>query len=318
MLTCTPRASAPALSTPSGEDLLTADVSINWFLAQALGAAAAYLIGLGVGRRSQAWGEIAIAIIAALTIGWALRLSAQDALLRLIPLDFLVYTEGTLIVPFFMALAGIVGARCEKRGQKRAGPLLAAFGLLYFTVNASWMVAPRVPVAAPGVILLSDSVVLQTRSDTCVAAALATALRSPGVGIDTCESEMAALADVRAGHGATMLRALRAAQRRLTGEHVQANIHTCSAREAAKIGTRARPVLVTLRSGPLNTHMVAVLGLARTGDVLVANPASDPSLRPGLLPLGVSMMPMSDFARRYTGSAIVFTDRAPVRHAARR
>lgn len=306
------------------------DVSVNWFWAQALGAVAAYLIGHALGRRSRSWGEIALASVTLLTVGWALRRFAQDVLLQLFPLDLLVYTESTLIVPFFMMLAGVIAARSEPRLASRlAGPLLAAFGALYLCINGAWMLAPRVSLPAHHAATASEVVIPQTRPDTCVAAALATALRvldraewdragnnlrirdDRPPAVDTSEAEMAELADVRVGFGSTVLRALRAAQRRLAGTSFEARLHSCSANRAIALASPGRPALVTLRAGPDRTHMVALLGRTGDGRVVVANPWLLSTLgesAPGL-PEGVALVSLREFTDRYTGAAIVFTDR---------
>ncbi len=291
---------------------MLADPSVHWFVAQVLAAIAAYLLGRHVGRDSPSWGEVALLCVTILTIGWAVRDMAQGAMLRLAPLDFLVYTEGTLIVPPFMLIAGVIAGMAERSPRRLSGALLGAFGLAYLGMNGAWMVTPRVVVEHDRPVLLSGGVVAQTRSDTCVAASLATALRAPGINVNATEAQMARLADVRAGRGSTMLRALRAARVRLASAAagVEATLVNCSAAEAVGASSTRSPALVTVRSGLSRNHMVALMGRTGDGRALIANSwcGSELGAADGL-PLGYATMPLEEFARIYNGAAIVFSSK---------
>ncbi|TVQ33562.1 MAG: hypothetical protein EA376_02000 [Phycisphaeraceae bacterium] len=285
-----------------------ADVAIHWFIAQALAALAAYLFGRMIGRGSTSMVEIGLLLLAALAIGWAMRHAYQDALLHILPLEMLVYTEGTLIVPAVMLLAGILSVNQHIRRRHVLGPLLGAFGVLYLCFNGMWMLSPHVDLAEDSGMEAGPGVFAQTREDTCVAASLATALGAPGIGVRTSESEMARLADVRVGQGSTLMRALRAAQLRLDGLGIEARLLNITAEQAVSFASTDVPMLVTLRSGARRRHMVVLQGWTPDDRVLIANPwidsqLGDPDVR---APAGLAAISFGEFSRLYTGAAIVF------------
>jgi len=292
------------------------DASANWFIAQVLAGLAALLLGRQLGRRSETASEIVLGLVALGSVLWALRRFAEDALIRLAPLDLLIYTEGTLIVPFIALLAGTFIGLGERNGRARLGWLLAVFAMTYLVSNGMWMLAP---LAKPhdALTITTAHGVRQSRPDTCVAASLATALRAPDIGLRMSESEMASLADVRSGHGSTTLRALRGARAALAGTRIQPRLITCTAAEAVTLASRKRPALVTLRAGLRERHMVVLLGSDHAGQVTYFNPAEEIvsvggrvwTMRPD-----AERAPFDEFARRFTGSAIVFLD-SPMRGA---
>ncbi len=295
------------------------DLSANWFAAQALAGVATLLIGLQLGRRSQSGAEIVLGLVAALSILWSLRRFGQDALVRLAPLELLIYTEGTLIVPFITLVAGTFIGVGERHRHGRLGWLLAAFAMTYLISNGMWMLAP---VAQPdsSFALLPAREIPQSRPDTCVAASLATALGAPGIGVKTNEAEMATLAEVREGHGATMLRALHGAKLRLAGTRTQPKLITCAPAEAIALSSRERPSLVTLRTGLRGRHMVVLFGSERPGQVAYFNPASQ-LIGSGRWinhrPASDQLISFDEFARRFTGDVICFIDAKSPRSALR-
>lgn len=304
---------------------MSTDYSLAFFLVQMGAAIVAYLLGGMIGRQSARWGEVLLGVATLLAIGWAMRFSAEDALLQLIPLGAMIWLEGTLIVPVFMLMVGVAGALIGECRGRRIGLMGACFGLTYLTFNGLWMLSPRVHIA-PSVARASDSqLVSQSRDDTCVAAALATVLRAPGIDVQATESEMAALADVRAGRGSTMLRALRAARMRLSARDMDVRLHVCTARQVVRMASAARPALVTVRSARLGqSHMIAVYGQTALGHVIVADPASERQRDAGHLPIGKAFpetnsdyppglrrWDFDEFRSLYRGRAIVFIDQRP-------
>ncbi len=299
---------------------MLAEASWNWFIAQALACVVAYLLGRAVTSTSRSLQEIALLATVVALVGLALRGRVMEALVAVIPLDVLVYVEGTLIVPPFMFLAGILSApkpgRSFEEGEGarlqlhtgKLGPMLATLGMVYLVVSGAWMVMPRVPASQIANVTMGAGFSQQSRDDTCVAAALATALRAPGIDLHVTEAEMADLADVRVGQGSTMVRALKAAELRLAGGDIEPRLYNYSAHEVVQMATASRPVLVTIRSGVSRTHMVAVLGMSR-GKVLIANPWRT-QRSSSVAGSGLERMSLEHFSKSYVGSAIVFIDRA--------
>lgn len=279
------------------------DISVNWFIAQFVLCAFGYFLGRSVGRSLPAIADIAILLIVTFSVIWALRERALDTLATAAPLWALIYFESTLIVPPFMFMAGILAGRAGEPRAQRLGVLCAGFGMAYFIFNAAWMITPRVDDALSSRAVAAGPVT-QSRDDTCVAAALATALGSSGVGLQVSESEMARAVDIRAGRGATLLRALKGLQYKLAGADLEPRLITTSADKLAAIASDDRPVLVTLRAGSTMTHMVVLYGRAGAGSVRIFNPsASD-------FAWGASdYMDFEDFRRRFTGNGIVLLPR---------
>lgn len=304
---------------------MTTSVSVALFLAQLALLALAFVIGEMLGRRSAKVAETSALLLAPLAIGWALRSGAQDALLRILPLDVLVYTEGTLILPVAMFVAGAVtGARAhgvEWARVWRTGPLLATFGVAFFVNSAMWMLLPAARVAdwipPARVAHTTDarrlpSVFFQSGSESCVAAALATALSASGVGLRMSEADLVELADVRKGVGATMLRAYKGLRDALIRSPFEPVLHVATAEEAIAMATRDRPVVVALRSSLTQSHMVVVFGKNHRGDVVLANPWRNTSLGEPVsgAPEGIRRLSFDTFKQLYRGQAIAIVDRA--------
>ena len=315
---------------------MTTSVSTAMFGAQLALLALAFVVGRMLGQRSAKVAETSILLLVPLAIGWAVRSSAADALVRIIPLDVLVYTEGTLILPVLLFVAGALtgSGRLGSQWSRlcRIGPLLAVFGVVYFVNSARWMVLPTVRVSnwAPIVdvvptrfrtdhaarsgdqSLKQPVITLQSNKASCVAAALATALSAEDMHLRVSESEMAALADVKQGVGSTMLRALRALRDMLVRSPLEPTLMVCTAADAARMASIKRPVIVALRSGPLRNHMVVVYGMSVDGDVILANPWRNTTLgapAPGG-PEGLRLVALDEFARLYQRQAIAFVNRA--------
>ncbi len=304
---------------------MTTSFSASIFLALLAALALAFAVGMALGRRFPAVAETAVLLLAPLAVLWSQRDRFQDALVQLLPLDVLVYTEGALITPLVLFTAGAItgaasGGDLRFRRIARAGPLLALFGVVYSMGAARWMLLPRVSdvqwlaTSAPAGARQARALPagqLQSADESCVAAALVTALTAPDVGLRVDEQEMAALAEVRKGAGSTMLRALWAARRALAQSRLEPRLYVCSAEEAISMASRDRPALASLRVGPLRTHMVALLGWTGEGEALLFNPWPETTIGkalPGGAP-GLRSLSLQEFQRLYTGRVIALVDR---------
>jgi len=306
---------------------MTTSFSALIFLALLATLALAFALGAALGRRCPAVAETAVLLLAPLAVLWSQRDRYQDALVQLLPLDVLVYTEGALIMPVVLFTAGAITGAARRDGRfrrvARAGPLLALFGTIYSVGAARWMLLPRVAdvqwlaTSAPVSSQPKDAAAylpagqMQSSRESCVAAALVTALTAPGVGLRVDEQDMAELAEVRRGAGSTMLRALWAARRALARSSVEPRLYVCSAEEALAMATRDRPVLASLRAGPLQTHMVALLGWTQDGGALLFNPWPGTTIGQELPngPAGMRALPLEAFRRLYMGRVIALVDR---------
>ena len=103
--------------------------------------------------------------------------------------------------------------------QKRDGRTLLAISLMavvYFVNAGWWMVGGRMPDLGAAKNDVEDPMVAtRTTEYTCVAASMVTMLRAHG--IETTETEMARLANIKVGSGATDSRAIPGLRRKLAG-----------------------------------------------------------------------------------------------------
>jgi len=273
------------------------EVSVNWFLAQAVLCVGAWLTGRAIGRNSPAWAEILVATVAAMTIAWAIRDRASAVLLDFFPLDAWVYLEGTVIAPPLLLVAGALSANREHPRGRWIGPALAAFGAAYFAFHGSWMLRPAPNPATLETVRYDRGGSLQSRDDSCAAAAMATALRACNLGFSVSEADMAWFADMRSGAGATPARVVRGLRMALSGTGLEPSIVSLSAEEIAHVASLDRPALVTLRAGPTQHHMVVLFGKRAGGMLRVFDPAAVAGFD--------GVMDPDTFRRRYTGTAIV-------------
>lgn len=286
-------------------------ISVNWFLAQIVLCAGAWLTGRAIGRNSRAWGEILLATMAAMSVAWAVRDRAASVLLDFFPLDAWIYLEGTVIAPPLVLVAGALSVHPLNPRGRWLGPALAAFGLAYLAFHGSWMLRPALSPATLETVRYDHGATSQSRSDSCTAAAMATAVRALNIGLVVSEADMANFADLRTGAGATPARVVRGLRMALTGTALTPSLVSLSAADAAHVASPNRPVLVTLRSGPTQHHMVVLYGMRPDGRLWIFNPSATACA------LGGEAMEFEAFRRRYTGSAIVLMPREGAPRAAR-
>ncbi|MFG0275581.1 MAG: hypothetical protein ACF8QF_11030 [Phycisphaerales bacterium] len=283
------------------------EISVNWFLAQAVLCVGAWMTGRAIGRNSHAWGEILLATLATMSIFWAMRDRAASVLLDFFPLDSWVYLEGTVIAPPVLLVAGALSVHPHQRRARWLGPALALFGSTYFAFHGAWMLRPSPNPATLDTVRYTSGPTMQSRADSCSAAAMATALRACNLGLVVSEADMARFADLRAGAGATPARVVRGLRMAMTGTALEPTLVTLNAGEVAHVASPDMPALVTLRTGGAQHHMVVLYGRTRAGLLHVFNPAEDGSQG--------ALMDPETFRRRYTGSAIVMLPReSPARN----
>jgi len=282
-------------------------VSSIWFVLLLLIAPAFLAVGWWLGdQKSAAVRRIALFVTLALIALAAVPKFKPTLLHTTLPLSVSIHLEGVLATFPWMALVGLVWAGRFTANLRRAAPLMLLLGLVYFLFGGVWMVLPDVrPYERES--RTSQGVTLQSRGDTCVPAACATALRR--MGIATTESEMCRVVMARPGRGSTLARAAWGLQRHLQRRGIRVRLENLDADEVVWTARPSRPVLVVIRSSFAADHMVVVLGRVRDG-VVIANPS--PGRHGGVSPMpvklnvGFEMYRPEDFARLYRGGAIVF------------
>ena len=262
-------------------------VNVGWFVSLSAAAVLAFALGHLVGRRSGRMAWLGLTLGMMLLLGWVTLLKHPAVAVHILPLHLLAYLEGTGAVPAFTFIIGIVLARSALPRQKRLASLALCLAVLYFLNGSLWLLqsTPQVGFAEA----TDRRIVLQSQEFSCVAAASATALNL--LDLPTSESQMAQLAQVRPGTGATLLRAMQGLQRRLdgTGHHVELLQPTLT--ELASLPT---PMITPVAYERTRQHMVVLLSVTDRA-VLIADPA-----------LGVLNLSPSHFARYYTGRVLVF------------
>jgi len=261
--------------------------SMVWFVMVFSAAALAAAGGMKVGRGPRwAWRSALVVAVSGLFV-WAWLVRRPEVAVQLIPVGVLSRIEGVAAVPVFMLMIGIAWARSRHPRQRSVVATAAGIGLVYFVHGGLWMFQP---VPTTGLALTaSASPVMQSRDDTCVAAASATTLGL--LGVETTEAEMAALTDTREGGGATVVRALHGLRRRLAGTGVRAELIPA---DYDALRSLPMPVMTPVERDPGRYHMVTLIDVGRTG-LQVLDPAS-----------GFLYLDRASFEATYSGRVIVF------------
>ncbi|MCK4872956.1 MAG: hypothetical protein KAS72_09545 [Phycisphaerales bacterium] len=239
--------------------------SVFWFCGQIVFALAMLAVGCKLGKVGGRAAVIAMVASVILLVGWSLRLLQPTLYFNIVPLDILVYIEGTANVPAFMLFIGLVWKhRTDKRAQ-RAGPPLIALALVYFLWNALWMILPyplgKQSIQDPYIHAAAHGgVIMQYSSDACVAAAAATAMLAHGIDQPINEAEMIRLTDTRVTRGSTVIRAVRGLRTHLADTEIQVDLVKLDADAAANLATLSLPILAPLKSGIGSLHMVVIYG----------------------------------------------------------
>jgi len=261
--------------------------STVWFVMVFSAAAMAAAAGMKVGRGPVAAWRCTLVFAVGAMFAWAWLVRRPDVAVQLIPVGVLSKIEGVAAVPVFMLMIGIAWTRSRQTRQRSVVATAAALGLLYFVQGGLWMLQP---VPTTGLTsTASASPIMQSRDDTCVAAASATTLGL--LGVETTEAEMAGLTDTRAGGGSTTVRALHGLRRRLAGTGVRAEL---VAADYDALRSMPMPVMTPVERDPGRYHMVTLINIGRTG-LQVLDPAS-----------GFLYIDRASFDATYTGRVIVF------------
>jgi hypothetical protein len=282
-------------------------VSSIWFVLLLLIAPAFLAVGWWLGDQKNAAVRRGALFVTLALIALAAVPKFKPTLLHtMLPLGVSIHLEGVLATFPWMILVGLVWAGRFTANLRRAAPLMLLLGIVYFLFGGVWMVLPDVrPYERES--RTSQGVTLQSRPDTCVPAACATALRK--LGIPTTEGEMCHVVMARPGRGSTLARAAYGLRKHLARRGIDVVLKNLDADEVVWTARPSRPVLVVIRSSLAADHMVVVLGRLRDG-VVIANPS--PGVHGGVSPmpvklnLGFEMYRPEDFARLYRGGAIVF------------
>jgi hypothetical protein len=284
-------------------------LSIVWFCLLLLGAIACLAIGAWLGGTHRVARRAAIAVASIGLVVAALPRFYPTLLHDVLPLGMSIWLEGVLATFPWMFLTGILwgGPRSPRLG--RIGPLMAALGVVYFAFGGIWMVLPDVRPLDREVRTMRD-VTLQSRPDTCVPAACATALRR--LGVPATEAEMCSVVMARPGRGSTLGRAAHGLRGYLERHGIDVSLEDLDADEVIWTARPDRPVLVVIRSNLAADHMVAVIG-GYGYAVGIANPS--PGAHGGVMSgqnpdfPGVELLTREQFRRLYRGGAIVFDAR---------
>ena len=227
------------------------------------------------------------------------------------PLGLTIYLEGILATFPWMLMVGILWSGRAFRRLHRAAILMIVLGFVYFLFGGVWMILPDVRPYERET-RTKQGVTLQSRPDTCVPAACATALRR--IGVPTTEAEMCHVVMAKPGRGSTLARAAYGLSHRLAHLAVTVSLRDLDLDQVLALASPSRPVLVVIRSNIAADHMVVVLGREPRG-VIIANPSPGDHGRVRKLPIktnfGFEVFAPDDFARLYRGGAIVFEHGPP-------
>ncbi len=182
-------------------------------------------------------------------------------------------------------LFGLLVPRLPRVKDRRAVYALLGLSLVYFVKAGWWMVSPGV--GDLGITKWNDGVCMQSTDSTCVAASMVTLLKSRGV--ESTETEMAALSFVEPGGGTTDSRAAWALERKLASAgrsdlRVRYEYMTLD-----QIIAVPKPCMVPLNWGFFLSHMVCVMD-ADTTTITLADPLS-----------GRRAMTVPEFTREWKG-----------------
>lgn len=192
-----------------------------------------------------------------------------------------------IIVPAAMFF-GLAARLVPRAADRRAMHVLLALAAAYAVRAGLWMTPFASDFAHLPPTRMQGGVCLQSDDSTCVAASLVTLLHA--LRIPAQEAEMARLAGVEPGAGATDSRALLALQRKLAGTPSRARY--ASLDQAALIAA-PKPALVQLGWGFFTSHMVTVLAADERG-VTLGDPLS-----------GRRDLPWTEFLAQWKGQAIL-------------
>ena len=272
------------------------DVNTCWFLGAVLFTGVAGSAGVMVGRGVPGTIRASVGGAVAWMLGWAWLVHHPDVAVEFISVEFLSRVEGFGGVPAFMFLLGVLWSRTCLNRQRVVVVWAAAFGGVYFVHGGIWLLQDT-PAAVMGHSVAGETrgLVMQSQDYSCVPASCATALNL--LGVPSTEAQLAHLTDTRPGSGATVLRALRGLNTRLTGSPLQARLLALTAEGVPSLHL---PALTPLQYERTRRHMVVILASNEDGVWLM-----DPMA-------GVMRMDSEAFRSLFVGQVIVFDGPRPL------
>ncbi len=263
-----------------------------WFLAMSVFAALSWAAGIVYGRRYPDHLGVAIAVSVALLV-CATYLSRHPAVaVQVIPVDVLRQIEGSVAVPFFLFIVGLILARAQLPRQRRVAGWATLLGVVYFIQGSFWLLQPTPQVGFAR--SAGSGAVLQSADYSCVPAACATTLNL--LGHPTSEAEMVHLTATRPGVGSTTVRALHGLNQRLDNLRAPGHFYLLPA-SPESLRVMPLPALTALRFERTRRHMVTLVETDRFG-VVIEDPID-----------GRIHLAWGEFAQYYNGEIILYATR---------
>lgn len=265
------------------------------FLLQVVIALVAFFLAARVARaRRWIWISVCVVSLGAMLLWPLMRVFPVHAI-RWFGAGFVACVELTALAIPAVLLFGIAARHVPRKSDQRAILWLTAAAGLYFLKAGWWMLWSGLPASLATAPTKFDphGVCLQRTDYTCVAASIVTMLRARGIEAD--EVEMAALAHVQVGGGATDSRALWALEHKLRGTTLRASYQRL---DYAGLVVASKPCLVQLDWGYFMSHMVPVME-ANERIVVVGDPLT-----------GRREMTIAAFQEKWKGLAITLDSEA--------
>lgn len=259
-----------------------------WFIfaSQCILALAAFLVAPSIARKDRrVWGWVCAGAFVCMLL-WPLMRVFPTVAIQLFGAQAVACIELTgLIIPAAL-LFSIAARQVPRAPDRRAIFMLLAVAGVYFGWAGRWMLVDTLPNLGPT--QMQGHVCKQSTEYTCVAASMVTMLRARGIEAD--ELEMARLAHVQVGGGATDSRALWALEHKLAGTGLQPVYETLT---LADLAAAPKPLLVQLDWGYFVSHMVPVMA-ADAASVTIGDPLT-----------GSRTMTTAEFAESWKRQAIM-------------
>lgn len=225
------------------------------FILQLLLAGSAFFLGLRLSRLPASKASLLALLAFALMLAFPLMRVWPVFSLSLLGPAFATLTEFTGMAMPAALLFGIATPRLPRPADRKAVYALIVIAGVYFIKAGWWMLSPGTGDLGPT--KWKGDVCLQTTDSTCVAASMVTLLKSRGV--ESTETEMAALGFVEPGGGTTDTRAAWALERKLaavgrTDLRVRYEHMTLE-----QLIATPKPCMVALQWGFFMSHMVCVM-----------------------------------------------------------
>jgi hypothetical protein len=287
--------------------------SIIWFIGLLGLASCSFALGWWIGKQPKWAAQTAILVLVGLIALAALPRFRPALAAEFISLSLLVRFEGLFGVFPWMVLVGVLSSSKLSSQLRRTTPLLLIMGVLYFLYGGIWMILPTIDIDEPEQ-RSQAGVTMQSRHDSCVPSACATAVRR--FGISTSEAHMCEIVQAKPSRGSTLVRAAWGLRKFLEPHDVDVAVEDLSIDEVVARSKRNRPILITVKSSLVADHMIAVLGTYGE-HALIANPSPfgrEGRFKPVPIHLdeGLEVFDMETMRAMHRRGAIVLTPRREV------